>query len=105
MELAKLSEEALRIRELYSKNDEKNFGRQWTKEEIFIGLTGDIGDLGKLVLAKEGIRNIEDADEKIKHEIADCLWAILVLAKEYDIDIEETFLKNMKELEERILNN
>ncbi|EKD23524.1 MAG: hypothetical protein ACD_81C00224G0001 [uncultured bacterium] len=102
MDLQKLSEEALRIKNLYSEYENKKFGRKWGKEELFIGLVSDIGDLSRLVLAKEGVMQINDLEEKIGHEISDCLWGIIVLAKEYDIDIEKVFLKNMKELEQRM---
>jgi len=66
------------------------------------GFVGDVGDLMKLVMAKEGVRTIEDVDKKLKHELCDCLWSVLVLAKKFDIDIEREFLDKMSELEERI---
>lgn len=53
----------------------------------------------KLLMAKEGIRQIEDADNKIAHELADCLWCILVLSDKYKIDIEKAFIDNMKVIE------
>jgi NTP pyrophosphatase (non-canonical NTP hydrolase) len=66
------------------------------------GFVGDVGDLMKLVMAKEGIRTIEHVDEKLAHELADCLWCILVLSEKYGVDIEQSFLKTMGELEKRI---
>jgi len=102
MEFKKIEEEALRIKELYSKYEEKNFNRRWNKEELFIGLVSDVGDLSRLIIAKEGMMKIENIEEKLEHEISDCLWSILVLAKEYNINVEEAFLKNMKTLEEKI---
>lgn len=104
MDIKKVSEEALRIKALYSEYEEKNFGRKWNKEELFIGFVSDIGDLSRLVLAKEGMMKIENLEEKIGHEISDCLWAILVLANEYNINVEEVFFQNMKALEKRIKN-
>jgi hypothetical protein len=38
---------------------------------------GDVGDLMKLVMAKEGAREIQDVDEKLQHELAACLWSVL----------------------------
>jgi NTP pyrophosphatase (non-canonical NTP hydrolase) len=52
---------------------------------------GDVGDLAKLVQAKEGIREIANVDEKLAHELADCLWCVLVLANKYHIDLEGAF--------------
>ncbi len=104
MDIAQISKEALRIKKLYSEYEEKNFGRKWSKEELFIGFVSEIGDLSRLVLAKEGMMRIENLEEKIGHEISDCLWAILVLANEYNINVEEVFFQNMKALEKRIRN-
>ena len=56
----------------------------------------------KLVLAKDGVRDIENVDEKLAHELSDCLWSVLVLAEEYDINIETSFLNSMNDLEEKI---
>jgi len=56
----------------------------------------------KLIMAKSGIRNSTDVDEKLAHELADCLWCILVLAHKYDINLEESFTHSMEELEKRI---
>lgn len=102
MEMEKYQEEALRIRDLYREFENKNVGRVWSNEEIFIGLVSDIGDMSRLILAKEGARKIENLEMKMEHEISDCLWALLVLAKNYDIDLEKAFFENMKGLEDRI---
>lgn len=95
----------MRIKKLYSEYEEKKFGRKWNKEELFIGLVSDMGDLSRLVLAKDDIMKIKNLEEKIGHEISDCLWGILVLANEYGIDVEKVFFQNMKVLEKRILKS
>ena len=66
------------------------------------GLMGDVGDLVKLVMAHNGLRSIDDADEKIKHELADCLWSVMVLADELGVDLAVEFVKTMDALENRI---
>jgi NTP pyrophosphatase (non-canonical NTP hydrolase) len=104
MELKEISDEALRIKKLYAEYEKNNFGRNWSKEEMFIGMVSDIGDLSRLVLAQEGVMKVEKLQENIEHEISDLLWSVLVLANEYGVNIEEVFLKNMKALEERIRN-
>lgn len=63
---------------------------------------GDVGDLVKLIMAKNGYRQKEDIDEKIAHELGDCLWSIIVIAKELDINLEDKFLENMESLENKI---
>jgi len=66
------------------------------------GFVGDIGDLMKIVMAKEGIRSMEDVDQKLAHELSDCLWCILVLAARYGIDLEGEFAKTMDDLDSRL---
>jgi len=66
------------------------------------GMVGDVGDLIKLVMAKEGLRNKDNVDKRLAHEMADCLWCLLVLADNYGIDLEKEFGKTMVELEERL---
>jgi NTP pyrophosphatase (non-canonical NTP hydrolase) len=97
-----LTNRASEIREKYKELELKKYGKLWTNEQIAIGLVGDVGELLQLILAKEGVRNIENADEKLKHELSDCLWAIFVIAKNYNVDLEKAFFDNMSQLEKRI---
>jgi NTP pyrophosphatase (non-canonical NTP hydrolase) len=69
---------------------------------VAIGFVGDVGDLMKLVMAHAGVRTTADADSKLAHELADCLWAVLVLAWLYEINLEEIFIQTMSELEGHI---
>ena len=102
MDFKSLQQRALEIREKYSKLEEQKKGRSWTNAQIMEGFVGDVGDLMKLVMAKEGVRDIEDVDNKLAHELSDCLWSILVLAKKYDVDLESSFFQTMDDLEKRI---
>ncbi|MBI4087088.1 nucleotide pyrophosphohydrolase [Candidatus Kaiserbacteria bacterium] len=102
MDIRTLSERAMEIRAKYRALEKEKIGREWTRSEVAQGLVGDVGDLMKLVMAKEGLRDIPDADTKLAHELSDCLWCILVLAEKYDIDLEKAFLKTMDELDKRI---
>jgi NTP pyrophosphatase (non-canonical NTP hydrolase) len=102
MELSQIRERAATIRKLYEKHEEKKYGRSWTDEEITLGFVGDVGDLVKLVQAKNGVRDISDVDAKIEHELSDCLWSIFVLAEMYGINIEKAFVETMDGLEKRL---
>ncbi len=102
MELEYLSRRAMEVRQHYAELEQANYGRAWTREEAALGFVGDVGDLAKLVMAREGIRHIPEADQKLAHELADCLWSILVLAHMYNVDLEQAFLKTMDELEQHI---
>lgn len=102
MDIKELSDRALQIREQYAALEEKKYGKSWTNAQIAQGLVGDVGDLMKLVMAKDGVRETENLDEKLAHELSDCLWVILVLAAKYGVNIEESFLSAMDGLENRI---
>ncbi|MFN3515139.1 MAG: MazG nucleotide pyrophosphohydrolase domain-containing protein [Phenylobacterium sp.] len=99
MDLAALSNRAWALRELYARLETQRYGRPWSRQEVALGFLGDVGDLMKLIQAKEGVRHIPDADASLAHELADCLWSVLVLARLYGVDLEAAFLNTLDELE------
>ena len=101
-EFSELAKRAIRIRQLYAESEKVRYGRSWTREEIMLGFVGDVGDLSKLIQANEGVRQIDDAKDKLAHELSDCLWSIMVLADLYDVDLESEFLHTMDEIEQSI---
>ena len=58
VEFAAIRARALAVRALYAAHEERRYGRSWTLEELVLGLVGDVGDLAKLVQAREGVRDI-----------------------------------------------
>ena len=65
-------------------------------EEIALGFVGDAGDLAKLVIAENGKCNIANSREKLEHELADCLWSVIVLAHIHGVDLENVIHKYNK---------
>lgn len=53
-------------------------------------------------MAKHGLRDMDNVDAKLAHELADCLWSVLVLADKYKVDLAAEFMKTMDELARRI---
>jgi NTP pyrophosphatase (non-canonical NTP hydrolase) len=102
MKLSDLEKSALQLNELYEQLEIKRYGRIWSTEELALGFVGDVGDLAKLIQANAGIRNIDDCKAKLGHELADCLWSIIVLANKCDIDLEAEFVRNTRELTEYV---
>lgn len=97
-----LLDAAVRVRKKYNQLNERNHGGAWDGDKLMAGFVGDIGDLSKIIMAKNGYRFMDDVDEKLRHELSDCLWSILVLADYYNIDLETQFVKSMNELEVRV---
>lgn len=89
---------ALAVRALYARVEDERYGRRWTTEETMLGFVGDVGDLAKLVQGKAGVRPRADLGDALAHELADCLWSLLVLADAYDVDMPAAFDRTMDEL-------
>jgi NTP pyrophosphatase (non-canonical NTP hydrolase) len=99
MDFEDLSRRALAVREQYRTYEQKSYGASWSNEELALGFVGDVGDLVKLVMACNGRRNIPDSRSKLAHELADCLWSVIVLAEVHRINLEEAFMNTMDDLE------
>ncbi len=102
MEFSELAQRAAAIRQQYTVYEQSRYGRAWTDEEIALGFVGDVGDLVKLVQGKNGVRQIDDLDTRLEHELADCLWSLLVLAQAYDVNLENAFIRTMDDLEKHL---
>ncbi len=106
MSLSTLSARANNIRALYDQQALREGRRPWTPAEFAQGFAGDVGDLMKLAMAKQGLRPAPtakaDLDAALAHELSDCLWSVLVLADAYGIDLETAFARTMAELEVRL---
>lgn len=89
---------AWKVKEAYDKDNAQKGYNPWGIKEYCEGLTGDLGDLTKLIMAKEGYRNGEEVDTKIAHELSDILWSVLVIAILARIDLEIAFEGTMHEI-------
>jgi NTP pyrophosphatase (non-canonical NTP hydrolase) len=102
MSLSALSARAHRVRELYAALETKRGGRPWTRAELAQGFVGDVGDLMKLLMALDGLRPATRLKARLRHELGDCLWSLLVLADACDVDLEAAFDSTMGGLERRL---
>lgn len=102
MEFKKIVEKIIHIKNAYKKLNEKRWEKIWTASSYTQWFVWDVGNLCKLVMAKEWYRTIENVDSKIIHELLDCLFSIISIADELDIDLEKEFNKVMNELEDRV---
>lgn len=101
MDLQSAVDEAVRIRKAFEQFEHREYGRQWSLSDLVGGLATDVGDLARLVAAKQGIRPAPaDLDEALAHEVADCLWAVFVIATAVDVDVPSAFASGMSNLSE-----
>jgi len=102
MHFQKMVEAALEIKDKYDKENRLVGYDQWGAAEYMQGLAGDIGDLAKLIMAKNNLRHNDDVDTKISHELSDCLWSLICIAYELHIDLEQAFMQTMEELSQKL---
>lgn len=102
MDFETINKRALEIREKYNELNFRQRGVRWNATQVMAGFVGDVGDLSKIIMAKDGLRAMDDIDHKLAHELSDCLWSLLVIASKYNIDLSKEFMKTMDELEERV---
>lgn len=101
MDLRSAVEEAVRIRRRVEDFERREYGRAWALSDLVNGLTTDVGDLARLVAAKQGLRRApEDLDAALAHEVADCLWAVFVIADAVGVDVPTAFAHGMTGLED-----
>jgi len=58
--------------------------------------------MAKLLLAREGVRDIPGSKEKLAYELSDCMWSVMVLAELYGVDLRAAFIDTMDLLEKRL---
>lgn len=105
MDFKKIIERTKEVHKKYVESDKRRLGKEWERGEYVKAFAADVGDLVKLTMGKDGLREIENVDKKLAHELADCLYSIIIIAKKYDVDLEKAFLETMDELKERASKN
>jgi NTP pyrophosphatase (non-canonical NTP hydrolase) len=99
MEFSALVNRATSIQAAYRARNERDGHARWTAAEYMQGFVGEVGDLAKLVMARNGFRNLDDVESRLGHELADCLWSLVVIADELGFDLEAEFLQTMDDLD------
>ena len=90
-----LEQRALEIRRKYDEVNRKKSGQPWDATRLTRGFKKDVTDL--LTIVEQDIVD----RKKLSHELGDCLWSVLVIARKLDIDIERAFWTTMGEIDER----
>lgn len=101
MTFDEITKRAVEVQAKYDKLNKRK-GVSWNETDLMSGFVGDVGDLSKVIMAKQGLREMDDIDAKLAHELADCLWSVCVLAHKFGIDLGVEFAKTMDDLDKRI---
>lgn len=91
---------ARRVRALYEILEERQNGQVWSLHELMLGFVNDVGTVGRLVLARDGIWGIDgDVRTQLQHKLAESMWWVMVLADRLDIDMTDAFVSTMDRIE------
>lgn len=93
-----LEQRALEIRRKYDKLNKLRGQDPWDAKKLVHGFQKDVEELVGIVDSGK-----IDA-KKLNHELGDCLWSVLVIARKLDVDIERVFWNTMAELDKRLDN-
>ncbi len=98
--------EMIKTIESYNKKYEKLGGKPWGINGAMIELSKQVGDLSKLVMMYEKYyfpgrdkydKQYQTNKKKIGDELSDVLFAIVIIAKHYKIDLIEAYNAARKE--------
>jgi NTP pyrophosphatase (non-canonical NTP hydrolase) len=90
-----LEQRAMEIRRQYDELNKKRSGQPWDAVKLTREFKKNVSELMTIVE-----QDIVDR-KKLSHELADCLWSILMIARKLDIDIERAFWTAMGETDQR----
>lgn len=95
-DITKLQDRAMEIRRRYNELDRRRGKEPWDSLKLAKGFKKDVADL-ITILESEQLDK-----KKLNHEMADCLWSVLILARALNVDIERAFWTTMLELDNRL---
>ncbi|MBF9071852.1 nucleoside triphosphate pyrophosphohydrolase family protein [Streptacidiphilus fuscans] len=100
---ATMQASAIMVRQLYDQLNQQRLRRSWDLGDFALGFVGDVGDLAKLLMAHQGQRtDLVVDEEKIVHELSDCLFSLIVIAHETGIPLGDRFTADMTALSTRV---
>jgi NTP pyrophosphatase (non-canonical NTP hydrolase) len=102
MDITTATAKATDLAGLFDRLNEASGQRAWSGLDLALGFVGDVGDLVRQVQVAENVRTYPGGREALEHELADCLWSVLMLADRYDVDLEAAFGKTVAQLEARV---
>ncbi len=91
-----LEQRAMEVRRRYDEIERGKGGQPWDAAKLASGFKKDVAELIDII--QSGNRD----ERKLSHELADCLWSVLVIARKLDIDIEKSFWTTMGDIDNRL---
>jgi NTP pyrophosphatase (non-canonical NTP hydrolase) len=98
MDLKALTKKTMQVNKQF-----KNW-KSWDTKTRFVDLIEEIGELANAILTKEKAKGSKPGRQKegFKDSLCDCLYDILILAAEHNVDLEKEYLTMLSDLKKRI---
>lgn len=97
MELNKVVEESVEIRNAYHALEEKYHGRKWNVQEDALAMSTDIGLISRLIMDEANIWPTKKDDiNNLEYKIGEVVWWLAVISDKSEIDFNkavEGFIK------------
>ena len=74
----------------------------WSLRDVAQGLAGDVGELNRIAMAHDGLRDLDEVESRLRHEIADCFWSLLMVCDRAGVDLAEVYAEQMQALALRL---
>src|SRR3989344_7001270 len=97
MEIKELQDKAWKIIESYN----KKHNMQHRKDTMFYHLVEEIGELSRQFYNEQDNWRENFNKENFDEELIDILFFILIIAKDYNVNIEETFNEKIQKLKQK----
>lgn len=65
-----LTKRTIDICDKYDELNQTKCGVIWNEQQLMAGFIGDVGDLAKTMMAKHGLRAMNNVDTKLAHELS-----------------------------------
>lgn len=102
-DFASLVAQAMAVRNHYDELNAQDGKPIWDAKDVMAGFVTDMGELNEHIMAKFNLRRpVPNLDEALAHELADCLWSLIVISEKLGVNLEAEFEKTMVSLHERI---
>ncbi len=101
MEFAEIIQKAKEIQKAYRRHNRRRGHKKCSVNEYAQGFAADVGDLTKLIMARNNLRGGKDIEKKLAHELSDCLWSIIIIAQECHIDLEKEFVAVLNDIKRK----
>lgn len=80
----------------------RKFSKQWSTPIRFIDMVEEVGELANALMGQWQEKPHNRIKATVEDSLCDILYDIILLAHDFNIDLEKSYLKMLKELDKRV---